>query len=141
MPACTRQPRERISPSIRLFRSLRPFNRAEARLSVEIDNLEDRLTFWTATGRAWPALLGIALLIFAARTSQKPLSVPAIATAWLLFGWAALRCPNGAPLFIIVLMLFLFINVILPAFRLVLKVPPGPARCPMPPERQSRRRC
>ena len=47
-----------------------------------------------------------------------------IVLGWSLFGWATLRSPNGAPLFFLVLLLFLLVNVIIPAFRGVLNVPP-----------------
>jgi len=106
-----------------------PIQQAGSSLAVEIDNTEDRLTFWTGLERGWPALVGLACLVFAARRNQDRVRLPALVAAWSIFAWTALRCPNGAPLLFVVLGLFLLVNLIVPAFRSVLKVPPrtGPA--------------
>jgi len=99
-------------------------------LSLEVKNVAAKAPGWWLVA-AWPALLGLAVWVGA----LLRLAPGAARTAWLLLGWtlicwAALRLPNGMPLFFGLLLVFLGVHVLLPAlrcqWRLPRKVKPAP---------------
>src|SRR5258706_3651472 len=109
---------------------LAPVQQSSSALTVEVSNFRDEMTFWRAVGSAWPALLALVAFAWAILKARDTARSIMIALGWSLLAWAALRWPNGAPLFFILIILFLLVNVMLPALRVVLRVPrktTGPA--------------
>jgi hypothetical protein len=106
---------------------LAPVQQSGSALMVEVSNVPDQRSFWTALARAWPALL--ALLVWGYTFVRLPdgLRPLGIALGWTLLAWATLRWPNGAGLFFIQLMVFLFVQVLLPALRPLFQLPRKPA--------------
>jgi hypothetical protein len=102
---------------------LAPVQQSGSALSVEVSNIRDEMSFGRAIGYAWPALLAIVFWGYAFLRGRDWMQSLAVVLGWLFLAWAALRWPNGAPLFFILLMVFLLVHVLLPAFRAVLKVP------------------
>jgi len=49
---------------------------------------------------------------------------------WTLLAWAALRCPNGVPGFLAVVMVFTFLHLVLPMLRRLLRLPLRPSAPP-----------
>ena len=104
---------ERIVEMPRDLTFLVPVQQPGNALSVEVDNLEDRVSAFEAVGLVWPAVLALAVFIYALR-AHKPLVVT---LGWILLAWAALRCPNGAVGFFAVVATFFCWYVAVPALR------------------------
>ena len=107
---------------------LAPVQQAGNALSVEVDNLEERASLFAWTVRLWPALLAGAVFVYAWRARQAWWSL----LGWTLLAWTALRSPNGADAFLIVLAAFFICRLALPALRRLWLAPrlPGPATAP-----------
>ena len=85
---------------------------------------------------AWPALLALAVWVFGWMTDRQGSKTLGWVLGWTLLAWAALRCPNGATLFLAVLAAFLLLQVVIPALRRLCAVA-APSRCR--PRRRQRR--
>lgn len=106
---------------------LAPVQQSQSVLSVDVANVPADAVMTTSLTQAWPVALalvvwGLSLLMF-----EGMKRAAGIALGWTLIGWTALRWPNGAELFFLVLALFLFMHLFLPAFLRLLKVPHPPA--------------
>ena len=108
---------------------LAPVQQSGSALSVEVANLTDELTFGRAVAQAWPALLALVVWGYVFLRERDWLRPVGVLTGWTLLAWAALRWPNGAPMFFVLLMGFLLLHVVLPAVRTVFQLP----RRPRPP--------
>ncbi len=108
---------------------LAPVQQSGSALTVEVANVPDELSFWTGLGRAWPALLALFAWAYAFTRPRDGLRAICVALGWTLLGWAALRWPNGAHLFLLLLFAFLVVQVLHPAVRVLFQVPrrPSPA--------------
>ena len=106
---------------------LAPVQQSGSALSVEVANVVDEVTFWSAVAQAWPAVLALIVWAWAFIALRDVSRSLAVACGWTLLAWAALRWPNGAAAFFVVLMAFLLLRVIVPAFRTMLRVPRKPA--------------
>lgn len=101
---------------------LAPVQQAGTALSVEVDNVEQKVSFFTWLGWAWPAIFALAAFAFA-RISGKPI--------WSIFGWVlalwiALRSPNGVGAFLVVLAIFFVLRVGVPLLRRLWQSPTLP---------------
>jgi len=106
---------------------LAPVQQSGSALTVEVANARDMFSFWTGLGRAWPALLALVVWAYAFIRSRDGFRVVGVALGWTLLAWAALRWPNGANLFFPLLILFLLVQVLIPAARVLFQVPRRPS--------------
>jgi hypothetical protein len=102
---------------------LAPVQQSGSALTVEVANLRDQLSFWRGLGRAWPALLALLVWAYTFIRPQDGFRPVGIALGWTFLAWAALRWPNGANLFFLLLMVFILVQVLLPAARVLFQVP------------------
>jgi hypothetical protein len=105
---------------------LAPVQQSGSALTVEVANVADELTFWRALAQAWPALLALAVWGYTFLRLSDGFRPVGVVFGWTLLVWAALRWPNGAPMFFVLLMVFLFVHVVLPALRATFRVPRKP---------------
>jgi hypothetical protein len=105
------------------LRFVAPVQESASVLEVEVSNDAAEFGFLWLAWRAWPAVLGgiagLALLV----AGPGPVRRVGLAIGWTGLLWTALRWPNGAAAFLAVLMLFLLLQVVLPALVAVLRVP------------------
>ncbi|HZO83877.1 MAG TPA: hypothetical protein VFC26_01610, partial [Verrucomicrobiae bacterium] len=108
---------------------LAPVQQSGSALTVDVANVPDELSFWTGLGRAWPALLAFFAWAYAFTRPRDGFRAICVALGWTLLGWAALRWPNGANLFLLLFFAFLVVQVLHPAARVLFQVPrrPSPA--------------
>ena len=102
---------------------LAPVQQAGTALTVEVANLEDKPTVSGFVRHAWPAVLGLAVWVFGWISNRPGLRSAGSVLGWTLFAWAALRCPNGAMVFFILLAAFLLLEVVVPAVRRLAQLP------------------
>ena len=105
---------------------LAPVQQPGSALTVEVANVVDETSVLTYLGYAWPALLAMALWAYGWVTGRPGPRTVGWVVGWTLLAWAALRCPNGAPLFFVVLFVFLLWQVVIPALRRLCQLPPPP---------------
>jgi hypothetical protein len=96
---------------------LAPVQQAGSRLRVAVLNVADRTTAWTALGWVWPALLGLAVWMLVWAGGAARFAFASRVCGWTLLAWAALRIPNGAGIFIWVVLAFVLSHAGLPAWR------------------------
>jgi hypothetical protein len=109
---------------------LAPVQQTGSALMVEVANLRDEFSFWRGLGRAWPAVLALFVWAFAFIRPRGTVRSVSLALGWTLLAWAALRWPNGAALFFLVVIAFVLFQVLLPAARALFQVPRRPATAP-----------
>ncbi|HEV2209167.1 MAG TPA: hypothetical protein VG167_10360 [Verrucomicrobiae bacterium] len=110
-----------------------PVQQAGTGLSVEVSNLPNRIAAlgWFVYG--WPALLAVGLWIFAWRSQFSAAKSVCRICGWNVLAWAALRCPNGAIVFVCIIGAFVVLRVLLPALVQLWHVPSRPtAHAPGP---------
>ena len=105
---------------------LAPVQQSGSALRVEVENVADELTFWSAMGYAWPAVAGLLVFGYASVRTGAGGRVAWTLLGWTLVAWAALRWPNGLEAFFGVLTAFLLLQVIIPSVRALLGVPRRP---------------
>jgi hypothetical protein len=103
---------------------LAPVQQAGTALKVEVSNVADEASAFSAIGTAWPALLALIAWVYAWRTDERVFKGFATIFGWVLLAWAALRVPNGATTFIWVIAAFILLNLIIPALRQLWTLPP-----------------
>ncbi len=106
---------------------LAPVQQPNSALSVEVANVSQEVSARAFLGSG--VLVLVALVIWVAgwlRESGGQKSLSWI-LGWALLAWAVLRCPNGVPWFLALLIAFLFAHVIVPALRRLWSLPPKPA--------------
>jgi hypothetical protein len=96
---------------------LAPVQQAGSALSVEVANLPEKISVFEFISHAWPALLALVAWAFARMTNRPGRAFAGSIAGWTLVAWSALRFPNGAPAFFIVVVLFLALHLALPAMR------------------------
>ena len=115
---------------------LAPIQQAGSALSVEVANLADKPSALSFVRYAWPALLALAVWVYGWIADRQGSRTVGWVLGWTLLAWAALRCPNGATVFLVVFAAFLLLQVVIPALRQLSQLPPQPRRTP-PPASQS----
>ncbi|MGA2747625.1 MAG: hypothetical protein ABSG59_02535 [Verrucomicrobiota bacterium] len=102
---------------------LAPVQQAGSALTIAVSNVADKTSAWTIFGYLWPVLAALALWLWG-WFAQSPLLKSATVTGgWTALAWAALRLPNGAPVFFWVLFAFLALGVGAPALRRLWRLP------------------
>ncbi|MGO8698551.1 MAG: hypothetical protein ACLQVY_12620 [Limisphaerales bacterium] len=107
---------------------LAPVQQAGTALSVAVSNIADKTSLWMLLGYGWPAVAGLAFWLLG-RTRWPMVSGIG---GWTMLAWAALRFPNGAPLFFWVLFVFLAWHAVLPILAQLRRLPPTAAPVPAP---------
>jgi hypothetical protein len=115
---------------------LAPVQQAGSALTVEVANLADKPSVLSFVRHAWPALLALAVWVFGWVTDRRGSKTMGWVFGWMLLIWAALRYPNGATVFLLVLGAFLLLQVVIPALRKLWQLPRRPFPAP-PPATQS----
>jgi hypothetical protein len=106
---------------------LAPIQLASSALDIEVNNTSENLSALNVIGYAWPAILALAVWFYGWRSETPGARAFGWIAGWTLLGWAALRCPNGAPAFLVIMVAFLFLQVAVPVVRRLRKLPPKPA--------------
>jgi len=105
---------------------LAPVQQANSTLTADVANVPATETGPSPVLHAWPAALAVVVWILAwIREDKFPKFVLSV-IGWSLLAWAALRIPNGAPLFFGVIALFMLWNVIFPSLKQVWNLPAKP---------------
>ena len=102
---------------------LAPVQQANSALIVEVSNVAAAQAAASPIGHAWPVLLALVAWVFAwSRNDKFPKGAFGI-LGWTLLAWAALRLPNGAPLFVAVVGAFLSLHVVVPSLKQLWRLP------------------
>ncbi|MBE0540323.1 MAG: hypothetical protein IH623_02965 [Verrucomicrobia bacterium] len=109
---------------------LAPVQQAGSPLTVEVANIAEGVSFTEKAGFAWPALLALAVWVYGWLRPERETKVAAWLLGWLLLVWAALRWPNGAVLFLWVVVAFLLLHVAFPLLRRLCRLPRKPQSGP-----------
>lgn len=102
---------------------LAPVQQAQSPLNVEVLNVPDEASTFGAIGYAWPALLGLLAWAYAWRAEESMFKGAARICGWVFLAWAALRWPNGAPVFLWLIAAFILLQLIIPALLRLWSVP------------------
>jgi hypothetical protein len=105
---------------------LAPVQQPDSALSVEVANIPDKFSVAGFVGYGWPALFAVAIWIYGWRTRRGWFQTTGWVLGWLLLGWAALRCPNGAGAFLMIIAAFSAVHVVVPALRQLWRLPRQP---------------
>jgi len=117
------------------LRFLAPVQRSGSALHITVLNVADKAPAAAALDLAWPALAALVLWICGWMAGGPLQKFAASVGGWTLLAWAALRTPNGAPVFFWILLAFLALCVLVPALRQLSRLPRQPA--PILPEASS----
>jgi hypothetical protein len=109
---------------------LAPVQQAGSPLTVEVANIAEGVSLTEKAGFAWPALLALAVWVYGWLRPERETKVAAWLLGWLLLMWAALRWPNGAVLFLWVVVAFLLLHVAFPLLRRLCRLPRKPQSGP-----------
>ena len=129
------QEQERTVP--RDVTMLAPVQQPGSALTVEVSNLADKPTVLGFAHYAWPAALALAVWVFGWFGHRQGLKTTGSVLGWTLLAWAALRYPNGAIVFLIVLGVFVLLEVVVPASRRLAQLPRRPLPALPPPAAHS----
>jgi hypothetical protein len=103
---------------------LAPVQQAGSSLTVDVLNLEEKSTILGVLHSSWPLLFALPLWSFAWLSVSRSARGIAIALGWSLLAWTALRFPNGANLFLMVMGCFLLVHLIVPMLIQSWRLPP-----------------
>ncbi|HWF20132.1 MAG TPA: hypothetical protein VG754_12755, partial [Verrucomicrobiae bacterium] len=112
---------DRVAPADATF--LAPVQQAGSSLSIEVANVPLKASALGAVAPAWPALLALLVWFYGGTRNSAGTKTMCGVLGWTLLAWAALRIPNGAPVFCLVLIVFLLVRVAIPAMRRLLQLP------------------
>ncbi len=116
---------------------LAPVQQAGSALIVEVANLADKPTVLGFVSYAWPAVLALAVWGFGWISDRRGMKTTGSVLGWTLLAWAALRYPNGALVFLVVLAAFMLLEVVIPALRRLAQLSRRPLPATPPPAAQS----
>ncbi|PYJ01826.1 MAG: hypothetical protein DME25_17420, partial [Verrucomicrobia bacterium] len=109
---------------------LAPVQQSGSALTVEVSNIEDKVSILGFAAYACPALFALAIWLYGWLTEKPWFRTVGWLLGWVLLAWAALRCPNGAPAFLVILAAFLLLHVVVPALRALWQLPSKPRSAP-----------
>jgi hypothetical protein len=107
-----------------------PVQQANSPLEVEVGNVEVKASIWSMVGMAWPALFALVAWAYGWVSERTSYRRVARIAGWVLVAWVALRCPNGAGAFLAMIVVFLVLQILIPALRRLAELPPKPAPAP-----------
>jgi hypothetical protein len=112
---------------------LAPIQQAGTGLTVTVQNIPDKASAGQWLGYGWPVLLSLALFVFSLRAASLTAKRLCRVVAWAFLAWAALRLPNGAVVLAWLLVAFLLLEAVVPAFRQLLRSSPStqPSAAPL----------
>ncbi len=116
---------------------LAPVQQAGGALTVDVSNLSDRTSILTVFNYAWPLLVAAGVWLYGWLAEDKPTRTVAWLCGWTVLAWAALRIPNGVSAFMAVIVIFLVVQVVMPALRQAWRVPARPVPPPPAPATSS----
>lgn len=102
---------------------LAPVQQAGSALNIVVSNVSAETSVRTITACIWPAILAVALWAWGWMTANPFVKLTTVTGGWTLLAWAALRLPNGAPVFFWVLFAFLVIRIAVPAMYRLSSLP------------------
>ena len=111
---------------------LAPVQQAGSTLSVQLSNIPDKVSVLSFLGSAWPALFALTVWFYGWLTVKDWFKTVGGILGWTLLAWAALRYPNGAPAFFVVILAFLIWYVLISTLRQLWHMPPKPQPAPAP---------
>jgi hypothetical protein len=91
-----------------------PVQPAESALSVEVGNLPAKMSLAGWAGTLWPALLAAGVWAYGLVTTLEWFRKLSSALGWTALFWAVLRVPNGAPAFLVAVMVFIVVQLVIP---------------------------
>jgi hypothetical protein len=106
---------------------LAPVQQAGSALTVEVTNATAKTSAVALAPHAWPVLLALAVWFFGWVRVDESTKAAARLLGWVLLAWAALRSPNGATWFVLVMGAFVLLQVAIPALRQLWSLPAKPA--------------
>ncbi|MCX6905666.1 MAG: hypothetical protein NTW03_19735, partial [Verrucomicrobia bacterium] len=109
---------------------LAPVQQSGSALSIEVDNIPTEASLLAQAWQAWPALLALAVWVYAWATTRAWFKPAGSILGWMLLAWAVLRWPNGAPGFFGILAAFLLLRLVIPSLWRLWRVPPKPRPAP-----------
>ncbi len=109
---------------------LAPVQQGGSALTVLVANRPENAWTFGYSGSVVLAILAIACWIYGRVRSKTPL--PQV-LGWTFLAWAALRLPNGAPLFSAIIAAFLLVHILIPSVKRLLRVPAKPKADFLPP--------
>ncbi|MCP5519678.1 MAG: hypothetical protein H7A45_20765 [Verrucomicrobiales bacterium] len=114
----------RISLSLpTALRFVAPVQDAGSALRLEVGNRPVEASFFWLAWRAWPAVIGLACGLAGLASGPGFTRRAGFAAAWAGLFWTALRWPNGAGVLFSLLLVFLFVQVVLPSLSALLRAP------------------
>jgi len=105
---------------------LAPVQQSNSVLSVEVANVTGSQAAGTSLVHAWPVALALVIWGVALLSPRGLKQSLGIAFGWTLIAWTTLRWPNGAGLFLLLLLAFLIVHVLWPGLRRLGRVPHPP---------------
>jgi hypothetical protein len=105
---------------------LAPVQQSGSVLSVEVQNLAENASAMGSVLDAWPVLLALIVWVYGAARNEAVVKLVSWILGWTLVAWAALRWPNGAPAFFLIVCAFLLLHVAIPALRQLWRLPHKP---------------
>lgn len=112
---------------------LAPIQQGGNGLSIEVSNLPEQLTFGDVLFFAWPAMIGVGLVVYSLVAPSRPAQNAARLAGWMALAWAALRLPESPLPFMLVLTAFILFHLAIPGLRSLWRLPvkPHPAIPPL----------
>ncbi|HWW02358.1 MAG TPA: hypothetical protein VNZ64_21850 [Candidatus Acidoferrum sp.] len=108
---------------------LAPVQQAGSSLTVEVANFSEKASVLGILRYAWPVLLALPVLAYGWLSESRGIKLACRLLAWTLLSWAALRTPNGAVAFLLIIAAFVVWHAIIPAARQLWRLP---VRAPSP---------
>ncbi len=102
--------------SPRELRFLAPVQQADSALALDVANVPLSPSLFALAWALAPAVPGVLLWLYSLVSARAWSRILARVLGWVLILWAALRWPNGAPLFFGMLLAFALLHVFLPWF-------------------------
>jgi hypothetical protein len=96
---------------------LAPVQQPGSALTVEVANVAEQVSGFSAAQSAWPALIGLILFIAGWLSETEWKKSVAKILGWMFIAWAALGTPNGARWFFVALGGFVIVHLLIPAVR------------------------
>ncbi|MBI4658629.1 MAG: hypothetical protein HY735_07240 [Verrucomicrobia bacterium] len=112
---------------------LAPVQQAGSALSVEVANLSDEPSIFAWIWRAWPAFLALAVWFYSFATERDWFRPVGRILGWTLLAWTTLKWPNGAAAFVVLLVVYLLVQLWIPALRRLWQLPRKPKPAPVTP--------